>query len=103
MMRYLAVLVISVGALLLSQCTSNKADEAVPIVDTACIANGQVITYNSDVKTILETYCTDAGFGSCHQRLQDGGSGFDYTTYAGIKNEVDNGQLEFRVFDLGDM
>lgn len=88
----------------LASCAKDKAAEPSDIIDTvSCIQPGQIITYTSDVKTIMETYCSDAGFGSCHQsELQGGTPGLDYTTYPGIKEKADDGTLIFRVFNSPD-
>ncbi|MEO6168476.1 MAG: hypothetical protein ABIO46_11645 [Chitinophagales bacterium] len=87
----------------LASCAKDKAAEPTDIIDTvACIQPGQTITYTGDIKRIMETYCTDKNFGTCHQSELDspaGTPGLDYTTYAGIKEKVLDGQLIARVFD----
>jgi len=61
----------------------------------SCVTAGQIISYSADIVPILNTYCTDASFGSCHQSNTDpNGSGFDFTTYDGFAAEApDNIQL----------
>ncbi len=93
---------LAVGAFVfLGSCTKDKATEPKETTDTvACIQAGQTITYTDDVKQILTTYCTNKDFGSCHQTDADGGTfGFDFTTYAGIKEKADDGTLINRVFN----
>ncbi|MBX7109430.1 MAG: hypothetical protein K1X61_12340 [Chitinophagales bacterium] len=85
-------------------CTKDKALKPADGIDTtACITAGDTITYVSDVKRIMETYCTgtvSSSLGSCHQSELDGGTpGLDYTTYAGIKEKADDGTLINRVFN----
>lgn len=98
---YFFSLSIIIAFVFLAGCAKEKAAEPSKITDTvACIQPGQTITYTDDMKLILQTYCTDKGFGSCHQSDADGGTfGFDFTTYAGIKEKVDDGTLVDRVFN----
>ncbi|MBA2407762.1 MAG: hypothetical protein H0V65_07210 [Chitinophagales bacterium] len=89
-----------VFVVLLSSCANDKAFEPVPmVIDTTCIPNGYQVTYTQDIKIILETYCTNPMYGSCHQS----GSEYDYTFYEGIKEEADTGTLELRVLIYHDM
>ena len=85
----------------LAGCAKDKAVEPNDTIDTvACIQPGQTITYTDDVKLIMTTYCTNKDFGVCHQTEADGGNfGFDFTTYAGIKEKADDGTLINRVFN----
>ncbi|MBA2423525.1 MAG: hypothetical protein H0V61_09935 [Chitinophagales bacterium] len=91
----------SIVLLLLSGCASDKALESLPVnIDTVCIPNGYTVTYTGDIKMILETYCTDPGYGSCHQS----GSDYDYTYYLGIKAEAEiDGPLEDQVLKFQTM
>ena len=102
--RYFLFLSSIVAMLVFASCGNNKADEIIPLVDSTCIETGHIVNYTDDIKAILETHCTASSLGVCHQPEVDGGTiGLDYTTYGGIKPEVDNGQLAFRVLDLMDM
>ncbi len=88
-------------------CRKDKAAMPADGMDTvACITTGEIITYNGDVKRIMETYCsgtTANSFGSCHQAELDGGTpGLDFTTYSGIKEKADDGTLIDRVFNSPD-
>ena len=78
---------IVLSVLFFAGCTKDKADQVVTA--PPCLPDGYVVTYTVDIKPILDT--------------SDGGSGFDYTNYEGIKQEVDMGTLENRVFVLKDM
>lgn len=85
----------------LASCTKDKALQSTSTIDTSgCIQAGEIITYTGDMMRILDTYCNNASFGSCHQSELNGGTpGLDFTTYGGIKAEADNGQLIARVFN----
>lgn len=50
------------------------------------------------IESIIKTNCAVNG-STCH----GAGSAYDYTTYAGVKNDVDNGKFKFRVLDLKNM
>ena len=103
-LRYGALFSVVVTIALLASCGNDKADEILPFDDSTCIESGHIVNYSEDIKPILETHCTLESLGACHQPAGNGGTyGLDYTTYAAIKLEVDNGQLEARVFDLMDM
>lgn len=52
-------------------------------------------TYNTKIKSIITVECAKSG---CH----NAGSGFgDFTSYAGIKTVVNNGQFENKVIKTG--
>lgn len=100
--KYVLFVAIVGTILYLASCTKDKAME--PGAAVSCIPDTYTVTYTADVKAILETYCGTLGnFGSCHQSIANGGIGFDYTTYDGIKLEFDLGTLENRVFVVKDM
>lgn len=85
-------------------CQKDKAAKPADGIDTvACISPGELITYNGDVKRIMETYCsgtTTNSLGSCHQSELNGGTpGLDFTSYSGIKDKAVDGTLIDRVFN----
>ncbi len=102
-MKTVKILIAGCFAFYFSSCTSDKSVQPVLVnLDSCVVPAGRLVTYTTDIKPILETYCTQ-NFGSCHQAGYY--SGFDYTTYDGIKAEADNGKLLDRVlgpFDTGD-
>jgi hypothetical protein len=90
------ILVSACFALSLVSCTSDQALEPIIVNTDTCIAAGHIVTYTADIKTILETHCTDPIFGDCHQ---PGSSTFDYTNYTNIAAEAANGNLWDRVLN----
>jgi len=54
-----------------------------------------------DIKPIIVTYCSDPDHGSCHAAGTL--SRPDFSTYDGVKEEVDNGQFEHQVFVTKEM
>jgi hypothetical protein len=73
------------AVLMAVSCTSDQTPEPV----APCLADGQVVSYANDVVPILNTYCNDPSFGSCHQSISDpNASGFDFTTYDGFAAEA---------------
>ena len=69
-----------------------------PINDTV------VISYKDDIVPILVTYCYGNGYPNdnsqqlCHVSNSNQGANGDYTTYQALKDKVDNGLIELRVF-----
>ena len=106
-LKYAFIVPVTASLFYISSCSNDKAAEMIPApIDTLCIPDGYTVTYTNDIKTILETYCTNKDFGICHQSDADNGSGFPYTTYEGIALEADGGlspTLYHRVFEIGDM
>jgi uncharacterized membrane protein len=72
-----------------TSCTFKKVDP----LPAGCTST---IFFNTDIKPMFNTYCV-----SCHYA---GGIGpGDYTLYADIKVNVENGKIHNRVFNLKDM
>ena len=85
---------ISFSVILFASCATDKTPE--PVVTPPCIQDGQVISYANDIVPILNTYCNDPAFGSCHQSNNDpNASGFDYTTYDGFASEAPDNIVTF--------
>jgi cytochrome c peroxidase len=55
------------------------------------------VTYSGTIVPIIQTNCLGSG---CHG---SGSSNDNFTVYAGIKTQADNGKLENRVLDKKDM
>lgn len=75
-----------ISSLMLSvSCSTDETPEpAAP-----CLTTGQVVSYANDIVPILNTYCNDPSFGSCHQSNSDpNSSGYDFTTYDGFAAEA---------------
>jgi molybdenum cofactor biosynthesis enzyme len=83
-------------AIIFYSCAYDHTEKPVEINTDTCFTQGQRITYVSDIKTILETYCTNDLFGCCHQGNQNGCS-IDFTVYSNIAEEARNGKLADRV------
>jgi len=92
-----SLLIIFMLASVISAISCNDAKTPEPIAVDSCITAGQIISYSSDIVPILNTYCTDPSFGSCHQSNTDpNASGFDFTTYDGFAAEAP-GNIELYV------
>lgn len=59
-------------------------------------------SFATDIRPIITLYCSDSNNGDCHDGSGTQGQP-DFTNYAGIKEQVDNEELERQVFELGDM
>ncbi len=79
----------------LPSCTYDKGDLPKPIPITT------TISYVSDIKPIMVTYCYGQGTQTCHVTSSNQGASGDFTTYAGLKAKVDNGTIQSRVINLG--
>ncbi len=74
--------------LIFFSCTKEVTDTT----DTSAISFCDTITYGTHITDFLNTHCT-----TCHVA---GGSGpGDFTNYSEIKSELDQGDLEEKVFD----
>jgi hypothetical protein len=73
-------------------CTSDTIDP--PDLDTC---DTLVASYNVEVKPIIDATCAYAG---CHA---SGSADGDFSDYGQLLPYLDNGSLETRVLDLGDM
>jgi hypothetical protein len=83
----------------LYSCTYKKhkgIDPTVPVPTT-----NSVISYNTDIKPILTTYCYGSGAQTCHVTSSNQGANGDFTSYAGLKSKVTNGTIQSRVFNSG--
>jgi len=79
----------------LARCTSDQTpsvSSAPPISDTV------IISYSQDIVPIIQTYCLGVNGQLCHVPNTNQGSVGDFTTYEGLKTEVDNGMIAARVF-----
>jgi hypothetical protein len=71
-------------------CSNDDDDDAEP---PACNLPGATLTYSTNIKNIIDTYCV-----SCHGGLGPGPD--DYRTYEGMKSHLDEGHfLEEVVID----
>lgn len=87
-------LLLLVSSCYLQSCTSDKGEVPKPIA---------TVSYQSDIKPIIQTYCSGQGGQSCHVTPSNQGAPGDFSTYAGLKEKVDNGTIQSRVFNLKDM
>jgi hypothetical protein len=83
----------------ISSCSNDKYELPEPQADE-CGTDSITVSWNNGIRSIIETKCSVAG---CHVPDSAGGNGFDFTTYAAVKQKVDNGALHQRVFVLQDM
>ena len=79
--------------LAISSCSKDKT--SMPVEPEIC--DSITVTFQSDILSIMNTYCT---FSGCHSY----GSGVgNFSNYSGVKSKIGNGQLENRVLNLKDM
>ena len=93
-------------ALFLGACVYHTREIVVPIkpdpVDTTTIDT--VVSFKTDIRPIMATYCYGVGNQSCHVAISNQGSPGDFTTYSGLKAKVSSGGIASRVFNpLGGM
>lgn len=77
----------------LSACTNDIGGKPKPITSPC---DTMTVLYSTMIKPIVDAKC--ATVSGCHISGSNG-NGFDYTTYDGLKAEVDNGSLQKRVID----
>ncbi len=78
----------------LQSCTSDKGEVPKPVT---------VVSYQTDIKPIIHTYCYGDGGQNCHVTPSNQGAPGDFSMYAELKAKVDNGTIQSRVFTLKDM
>ena len=96
-MKYLILylgLILFVTFCFLQSCTFDKGELPKPIPVT-------IISYATDIKPILVTYCYGQGIQTCHVTPSNQHAVGDYTTYAGLKTHIDNGTIQTRVLTPG--
>jgi hypothetical protein len=78
-----------------SACSFDNVEDLLPPPPEFC--DTAQVSFSNDIITILQMNCANKSFnnfgGDCHQA---GSSIADYTTYAGVKQKVDEGKLETR-------
>ncbi|MFY9308839.1 MAG: hypothetical protein WAQ28_07300 [Bacteroidia bacterium] len=89
-----AVLLFLAAFCYLQSCTSDKGEVPKPV---------KTVSYQTDVKPIIQTYCYGQGGQNCHVTPSNQGAPGDFSTYAAIKEKVDNNTFQSRVFNLKDM
>lgn len=92
----LAVALLMLGLVAMSSCSTDNVEDLTPEVDPC---DTVTVTFSGTISTIIELNCSNPNFnpgGSCHEA---GSPIADYTTYAGFKAKVDNGQLRERVLN----
>ncbi len=89
---FLTLFVISLGYL--QSCSYDKGEIPQP---------KKSAPYQVVIKPIIQTYCYGQGGQNCHVAVSNVGAPGDFTTYAGLKEKVDNGSIQARVINLKDM
>ncbi|MGB3947606.1 MAG: hypothetical protein WBM13_06460 [Bacteroidia bacterium] len=79
---------------LIEACTYDKGEVPKPI---------KTVSYTTDIVPIMQTYCYGENGQSCHVTATNMGAPGDFTSYAGLKEKVDNNSISSRVFNLKDM
>jgi len=83
------------STIFLASCTFDQT----PVIETAPpVSDTVIISYSKDIVPILQTYCLGINGQLCHVSNTNQGSVGDFTTYEGLKTEVDNGMIAARVF-----
>lgn len=85
-------------ALFIGGCTNDKNE--LPKPADGCDINAATISWDNTIHSIVQNNCSVAG---CHVSLTEGGNGIDYTTYSGVKEKVNSGVFQQRVFINRDM
>jgi hypothetical protein len=78
-------------------CTYKKYND----INPSGPVNNSAISYATDIKPILITYCFGVGAQTCHVTSSNQGASGDFTTYAGLNSKVTNGTIQSRVFSSG--
>jgi hypothetical protein len=94
---------VMLGGMILSfylvSCTKQKGIPVQPgamnQVDSTKLQN---VTYSGSIRPILVMYCYGESGQSCHVTNTNIGANGDFTTYDGLKDKVDNGSIDSRVF-----
>lgn len=84
-MKYKFLFILFLLALLLPSCSENSTDDLINV-------NTTTITYNTQVKNIIETNCL-----ICHQSPPINGAPMQLTTYQDVKNAILNRGLIDRI------
>ncbi|HYV93559.1 MAG TPA: hypothetical protein VE978_17425 [Chitinophagales bacterium] len=88
--------------MIFSSCTFHKANY---VITPDLINDTVIISYHNDIVPILTTYCYGKGYPNdnsqqlCHVSNTNQGSLGDFTIYQGLKDKVDNGSIQSRVFN----
>lgn len=94
-MKRIAAISVFFAAILICSCTKDKGSLPGGIILSGC--DSLNVTYSAVIKPIINTKCAIAG---CHVSTF---ASANYTSYAGVKEKVDNGSFNNRVFVKGDM
>ncbi|HEX8515373.1 MAG TPA: hypothetical protein VF868_04180 [Bacteroidia bacterium] len=78
---------------LIASCTFDKGE--IPVKEAAGECDSTV-SYSTQIAPLMTTYCN-----GCH--ISGGSGNGDFTTYAGLKQKVDNGSAHNRVVVVKDM
>jgi hypothetical protein len=85
-MRSVKVLLAVTAIAFFSGCYNDKFEELYPLGGVVC--DTTVVSFATDLKPILNAKCNTAG---CHNSAST--TGYDLTTYDGVKAVADNGRL----------
>jgi hypothetical protein len=78
-------------------CTNDKNE--LPEPEDGCVVPPS-LTWDNSIHALIQTKCAAAG---CHVPDSAGGNGFDFSTYAAVKEKINSGIFQQRVFVLRDM
>lgn len=84
--KILGITTVGLGILFFASCHKDNAEDMYPLNTNTC--DTMSVTYSATIKPIMAASCATAG---CH--LTSGPSGYDLSTYAGVKIVATNGNL----------
>ncbi len=92
------ILIISIAILLslCSSCTNDKSEDP-----NLCFYEASDLRYTGFIKNVIDANC--ANYSSCHGTSQSQNAGDDLTSYALVKEKINNGEFYNRVFVMKDM
>ena len=80
----------------ITACTD---DETAPVV-LEDSGQSDSVSYSQDIVPIVQTYCYGSGDIRCHVPDPNQATSSDFTTYDGLKQQIENGLLQIKLFGL---
>jgi len=82
---------------------SESCTKDIGVVPAPAFVPDSTAKYSSVIVPLLTTYCYGTGSQTCHVAVSNQGSPGDFTKYQDLKNYVDDGKFNDRVFVKKDM
>jgi hypothetical protein len=93
-LRLIISVIILLAVVLINSCEDKKATVSIP----TCTVDTAMITYSSGSNTMVKIINTQCGVNNASCHAPGGVSGYDYSTYAGIYANYQNGLLYSGLF-----